>query len=215
MTDSPTDLELARAWKAGDSSAADALFERYYEPVARFFCNKAGDAADDLVQRTFLACVEGIGRLQSPASFRSYLFGVAYRLLCRHWRERGREQGRVDLETVAVHDLDPSPSRVLVQRGEQRLVLEALRRLPINAQVVLELHYWEGLGGAEIAEVLEIPLGTAKTWILRGKKALADRLGRIEADGELLHSTLTDLEGWARGLRARAGLGEPSGGGAS
>jgi RNA polymerase sigma-70 factor (ECF subfamily) len=211
MTASPSDLELARAWKAGDRVAADALFERYYEPVARFFCNKAGDAADDLVQRTFLACVEGIERLERPEGFRSYLFGVAYRLLCRHWRERGREGGRVDLDTAAAHDLDPSPSRVLAQRREQRLVLEGLRRLPINWQVVLELHYWEGLHGAEIAEVLEIPLGTAKTWLLRGRKALAVQLGRIEADGELLQSTLSDLEGWARGLRARMGLGDPRG----
>ncbi len=202
---SATDHQLARAWKAGDRDAADQLFERYYEPVARFFCNKVGDAADDLVQRTFVACVEGIERLEKPEGFRRYLFGVAYRLLCRHYRERRRERGRVDFDSTAVHDMDPSPSRVFARQEQQRLLLEGLRRLPLNQQVVLELHYWEGLRGEDIAEVLQIPLGTAKTWLLRGRKALGKQLDRIAKDGEILRSTKSDLEGWARGLREQAG----------
>ncbi|MEM7151309.1 MAG: sigma-70 family RNA polymerase sigma factor [Myxococcota bacterium] len=199
------DHALALAWKAGDRAAADQLFERYYEPVARFFCNKAGEAADDLVQKTFLACLEGIERLQRPEDFRRYLFGVAYRLLCRHYRSLRRTPPQVDFDEVTALDLDPSPSRVVARRREQRLILEGLRRLPLNQQVVLELHYWEGMRGSDIAQVLDIPLGTAKTWLLRGRKALAKALGSIAADHRVLESTLSNLEGWARALREHIG----------
>lgn len=204
-----SDHALALAWKAGDKTAADQLFERYYEPVARFFCNKAGEAADDLVQKTFLACLEGIERLQRPEDFRRYLFAVAYRLLCRHYRTLRRTPPRVDFDEVTALDLDPSPSRVVARRREQRLVLEGLRRLPLNQQVVLELHYWEGMRGSDIAEILDIPLGTAKTWLLRGRKALAKVLASIADDHRVLESTLSNLEGWAQALREQIGAAEP------
>ena len=100
-----------------------------------------------------------------------------------------------------------SPTQVLAARQEQRLLLLALRRLPVDHQVALELHYWEGLTAAEIGAVLDLPLGTAKTRIRRGRALLEVQLRGIADSPELLHSTLANLEGWARQLRAQV-LGE-------
>jgi DNA-directed RNA polymerase specialized sigma24 family protein len=54
-----TDIELLEAWRGGDRRAGEQLFERHYAAVARFFRNKLEFGVDDLIQRTFLACVEG------------------------------------------------------------------------------------------------------------------------------------------------------------
>ncbi|MCB9750716.1 MAG: RNA polymerase sigma factor [Myxococcales bacterium] len=197
-----TDLELARAWRRGDRAAGEQLFERHYAAVARFFRNKVDDdAADDLVQKTFLACVEGLERFREQASFRTYLFAIAYRLLCRLYRARRRHPAPIDFDVVTVQALDPSPSAIVARRDEQRLLLEALRRLPFNYQVALELVYWESMTAADAAAVLEIPLGTAKTWIRRARQALTRTLGELSTSDELLRSTLSNLSDWARSLR--------------
>lgn len=62
-----SDEELLAAWRAGERRAGELLFERYYEPVARFFFNKT-DAAAELIQQTFLACVEGAAKFRGPGA---------------------------------------------------------------------------------------------------------------------------------------------------
>lgn len=206
------DTALVAAWRDGDADAGERLFDRYYEPVVRFFRNKTDDAScRDLVQKTFLACVEGLERYREEASFRTYLFSIAYRLLCRLYRARRRHPAPIDFAIVTVQALDPSPSAIVARRDEQRLLLEALRRLPFNYQVALELVYWESMTAADAAAVLEIPLGTAKTWVRRARQSLTRILGEIATSDELLRSTLSDLNDWARSLRAQlAGSGGAS-----
>lgn len=196
-----SDAELVDAWRAGDRGAGEALFERHYDAVARFFHNKVGEAASDLIQRTFLACCEASQRYRGDGTFRSYLFAIAYRLMCKHFEEQRSD--RLDFESVSAHDVSPSANEVLVQQQEQRLVLEALRRIPLEHQVLLELHYWEQMTVAESAAVLGLPLGTAKTRLRRARELLDDRLGALATSPELLASTAANLEGWARAIRGR------------
>ncbi len=202
-----SDGGLVEAWRGGDRDAGRRLFVRHYAGVARFFRNKVGEAGPDLIQRTFLACVEGRERFRHEASFRSYLFSIAYKVLCKHFREQRRDEQRregkaVDFESMSAHELT-SPLSGVAARQEQRLLLEGLRRLPVDYQVVLELHYWEGMSAADLAEVLAIPLGTAKTRLRRGRELLEARLKELSATAALLQSTLINLDRWAAQLRVQ------------
>ncbi len=203
MTATRSDEELLTAWRAGERAAGEALFERYYEPVARFFLNKT-DAEAELIQQTFLACVEGAAKFRGEGSFRSFLFAIAYRQLCRHYRDRRGE--RVDLAEVSVAAMDPSPSRVLIEGEELKLLLAGLRRIPVDCQVALELLYWERLTTVEMAAVLEIPEGTVKSRLRRGRALLREAIEALARSPDLAASTLLGLETWASALRARAGL---------
>jgi RNA polymerase sigma factor (sigma-70 family) len=196
------DAACLEAWRAGDRTAGQELFARYYEPVARFFINKVGDASADLIQRTFLACVEGLDRFRGDGSFRSYLFAVAYRQLCRHYRDN--KGNRIDLDSVSAVALDPSLSGLVVEREEMRLFLAGLRQVPLELQVVLELHYWEQCSVAEMATALAIPEGTVKSRLRRGREQLRAAVERLAARPELAASTVHGLETWAREVRARA-----------
>lgn len=203
VTAARRDEELLAAWRAGDREAGELLFERYYEPVARFFLNKT-DAGAELIQQTFLACVEGAPRFRGESSFRSFLFAIAYRQLCRHYRDRRGD--RVDLAEVSVAAMDPSPSQALIEGEELRLLLAGLRRIPVDCQVVLELLYWEQLTTVEMAAVLEIPEGTVKSRLRRGRALLREAIEALAEDPALAGSTLLGLETWASALRARVGL---------
>ena len=198
------DLALFAAWQSGDRQAGEALFERYYDALARFFHNKVSESAtSDLIQNTFLACVEGRARIVGTSGFRGYLFGVAHNLLRRHYRGRRNEGDSLDLDHISASELEPSMSQILGARQEQRLLLEALRRIPIDCQIICELHYWEQLGTSEIAEILGVPGGTVKSRLQRGRRLLEEQLALLASSKELLHTTLSNLEKWAADLRHR------------
>lgn len=199
-----SDRALLDAWRGGDRRAGSALFHRHYAMVSRFFRSKA-NAADvaDLIQTTFVACVEGQERYEGAGAFRSYLLGIAFRLLCRHYRSKRRFDARIELDSVSAADLAPSPSELLAARQEERLLLAALRRIPLEHQTLLELVFWEDFTAADAAAVLGIPLGTAKSRIRRAHQLLRDALAAQADSPAVLESTLTRLDDWARGLRAR------------
>ena len=85
--------------------------------------------------------------------------------------------------------------------SEEKLLLAALRAIPVELQLVLELHYWEEMTMAEIAEVIEVPVGTAKSRMRRAKEKLEAAMGAISADPSLRQSTVSGLDDWAKGLR--------------
>lgn len=200
----PTDKDLLRAWGTGDLEAGNALFERHYPAMARFFHNKVDREAEDLIQRTFLACVEGRARFEERSSFRTYLFAIANNVLRRHLRTRLRHADPATLDSTALHDLAPSASTLLAQTHEQRALLAALRRVPLPVQVLMELYYWERLTAREIGEILGLPTASAKTQIRRGRllvrRVLQDCLGRPADEAQ---TSTDDLERWADELRGR------------
>lgn len=195
------DLELLEAWRKGDRAAGEQLFERHFDAIARFFRNKVDRGIDDLIQRTFLACVESKDRFRGEASFRTFLFAVAHNVLGKHYRSQRRHGDKIDFGVTSVHDLSPSPSVVVAKHHEHRVLLQALRRIPIEHQIVLELYYWEKLSAAEVGGVLDVPEGTARTRIRRAKKLLEEQMHRLIEDKVLLESTLINLDAWAASLR--------------
>lgn len=195
-----TDLERLEAWRSGDQAAGRALLERHYESLARFFRNKVGADAPDLVQRTMLACIESRDRFRGDASFRTYLFTIARNELSAYFRRSHRE---LDLGEQSIADLGTSPSVGLGRRQEQRLLLEALRRVSIDAQITLELYYWEQLTTREIAEVLGIPAGTVRSRLRLARDAVEAQLAALSLSRKVLASTVEGFERWMRSMQAR------------
>ena len=200
-------MELLEAWRNGQQRAGKLLFERHFDAIDRFFRRKAGAEASDLVQKTFLGCLEGIDNFRGEGSFRSWLFAVAYRQLCRYYRTQANEKVDFDAHTSSAQDLDPTPSSIVGRLHTHQMLLEALRKIPLEFQVALELHYWEQMSDAEIARALGVPHGTMKSRIRRGRALLAACLNEMNsaADSqERLPDAETNFEAWAEQLRMLA-----------
>jgi RNA polymerase sigma-70 factor (ECF subfamily) len=196
------DEELLEAWRGGDQDAGSALFERHFDSLYRFFRNKAHGPVEDLVQDTFLACVGRRDALRGDASFRTYLFTVARHELYAHWRKHARRADDVDIGEISLADLATSPSGLIARRAEHKLLLQALRAIPLDLQIALELTYWENMDGPELAEILGIPEGTVRSRLRRARELLEARMSELAEDPGVLQSTTTDLDGWARSLAA-------------
>jgi RNA polymerase sigma-70 factor (ECF subfamily) len=201
--DEPSDGALLERWRAGDTASGEALFERYYDMVERFFLNKVSSNVQDLVQETFIRCVESRDRIRDNDRFRVYMFGIAYNVLSGHLRERYRGDRAIDFNEDSVHDLAPGPGSVVAQRREHRLLIEALRNIPVDDQVLLELHYWEQLTTHQMAEVLGIPVGTARGQLQRARSKLEEVMQRLAESPQDLSSTLARLDDWAAECRQR------------
>jgi RNA polymerase sigma factor (sigma-70 family) len=199
------DFELLQAWQAGDDRSGEQLFRSHYKAVLRFFHNKAGTAAHDLVQRTFLACLEARERIRDGSSFRAFLFGIARNVLFDHYRLARRDREHLAFETVSVEDLRPTPSSVIAHAREAELLLQALRKIPVEGQMILEMYYWEGMGAREIGEAIGMPEPTVRTKIRRARLRLEQEIAVSEATPALRRSTVEGLETWAR--RIRDGIG--------
>jgi RNA polymerase sigma factor (sigma-70 family) len=175
-----TDTELLASWGAGCRDSANELIDRYFPTVHRFFRNKVGAEIEDLVQQTFLACVEGRERFKQHSSFKTFLLGIARYQLFTHYHKRRRE--RLDFSLSSTRDLGTSPTGIVAKREDEQLVVRALQQIPLDAQIVLELAYWEELDGLELARVLEVPLNTAYSRLRRAKLSLRTKLRELAPD---------------------------------
>lgn len=196
---SDTDIRLLQAWQDGEPSAGDELFGRHFRSVFRFFRSKVDDAlAEDLTQATFLGCMRGRDGLRDHGSFRTYLFAIARNELYLHFRRRGRQDKVLDFRSVSVADLATGPSSMLAAKEEQQLLLEALRLIPVDFQISIELYYWEGLSTEELAEVLGIPAGTVRSRLTRAREQIGRRMQEIARSPRLAAHTIEHFERWAK-----------------
>jgi RNA polymerase sigma factor (sigma-70 family) len=198
----PSDAALLGAWQQGDRAAGEELFERYYGVLARFFANKVGEDPRDLIHDSLLGCISGHARLRDHQSFRAFLFSIAYNQLRKHYERQRRHGQRFDPTTQSSADLAPGPSTILGRGAEERLLLDSLRCIPVEHQVVLELFYWEGLKSTEIADILGEPHGTVRSRLRRARQLLAQAMETSAADPKVYAETTSDLDGWVAKIRA-------------
>lgn len=197
-----TDFDLLDAWRRGARAAADRLLRRHFDSIYCFFFNNKIDSGfEDLIKRTFLACVKSKDQFRGQSSFRTDLFTVARNELYRHFKRSRRERDASDLTTMSVLDLETTPTRKIARHKEQ-LSLEALRTIPVDLQICIELHYWEEFSTAELALVLRIPQGTAKSRLRRASEALEASMAELVGQGSPLHqSTMMNFDRWAQSIR--------------
>ena len=178
----------------GDAGAGNTLFERHFDSIYRFFVYKVERDVHDLVQRTFLGCMEARSRFRGDSSFRTFLFAIARNELRQHYRNKTRD-GVLDFTTSSLAELAPTPSTIARHKGQTRMLLTALRSLPVDLQLLLELHYLEGLTGPALAEVLEIPEGTVRSRLQRARETAAAKLTALGGE-------TPEIARWADALRA-------------
>ena len=173
------DADLLEAWRAGDTQAGAALYDRHADAVARLFANKIAIGTDDLVQQTFMLLVESRDRIREGLSVRAFVLGIARNVLRDHVRKLAR--GRVvDPEVDAMADLAPGPTTMIGHNREQRLLLAGLRRLPLEHQIGLELYYWEEMDAREIAEVMGISHSAMRSRLARARALLSEAMAQLD-----------------------------------
>src|SRR5215467_2342694 len=186
------DDELVRRLRTGDEAAYEDLLQRFQQPVYNLafrLLSSPGDASD-VVQEVFLKVFRNVGHFRRQSSLKTWIYRITVNEAHnqRRWffRHRSREVG-LDDETDegcsrTVADSGRSPFDCAFDREKHVLIENALARInPLFREVVV-LRDIEDMSYEEIAEVLQMSLGTVKSRIMRGREALREELtGRLEA----------------------------------
>ncbi len=168
-------LMVAFSRGASSDSSKEAfgeLFSRYKQPVFGFFRRRVVDAslAEELTQETFLAVLGAAGRYEPSATFRTYLYAIAFNVLRAH---RRKAAFRAMFWSANAGEKEP------VARGslDADVVLrDAVGRLDRVDREILLLREFEELSYAEIAELLKLPLNTVRSRLFRARMALRELL---------------------------------------
>jgi RNA polymerase sigma-70 factor, ECF subfamily len=169
---------VARA-QLGDLHALDAVLAAVQAPLFRHLAAALGDehAAEDALQEVLFTISRRLGTLRDPQWFRAWAYRIANRTAMRHGRRLRRA-----LEAVDPLVLSEIPADADVEAVEPELLAELasmVNALPPASRVVVRLHYLEGLTQPEVAEALEISVGTVKSRLSYGLGALRKRMGSI------------------------------------
>jgi RNA polymerase sigma-70 factor, ECF subfamily len=174
-THTATDSELIRRAARSDHAAFDALYRRHSDRVFRIALRRLRDrgSAEDAMQETFAAVWRSAGSYRAErGSGTAWLYTVARNAIVDRARRRPVEPSD---PPDAVFD-GPGPDAETEAAWLRDRLYDAVRRLPEEQRVVIELAYWRGLSQSEIADRLVLPLGTVKTRTRAGLARLADAL---------------------------------------
>jgi RNA polymerase sigma-70 factor (ECF subfamily) len=175
--DSRTDAELIGLVADGDHRAFEELHRRYARPVLGIALRRIGDRgrAEDATQDTFASLWRSAGRFDpTRGKATSWLVTVARNAIIDGLRRR--PEATVE-SPPDVAEPGPGPDDAAESEWVTWRVHRALETLPDHERTLVELAYWSGLSQSEIADHLEIPLGTVKTRTRSALSRLADELG--------------------------------------
>jgi RNA polymerase sigma-70 factor, ECF subfamily len=181
------EAELVHELQAGSETAFDWLVTHYHAPVYNLILSMLGDTSDaaDGSQEVFLKAFRGIRKFRQGSSLKTWLYRIAIREALNHkrWFKRHLQKNvSIDAEPaegqarIEILDLGATPFEQLASHEIQVAVQDALQQVPDVFRSAVILRDLEGLSYEEVAEVLECSVGTVKSRILRGRRALKEIL---------------------------------------
>src|ERR1051326_7764485 len=150
-----SDEALMLEFQHGSRDAFDELFARYREPLYGFFRRRltSKDRDEDLAQETFLAVIRAAVRYEPRAMVKTYLYGIALKLLAAERRKLSGNESQIDDDQELAED---GPS------AEALWVRQALEKLNAGEREILMLREYEQLNYAEIAELMRLPVNRSE-----------------------------------------------------
>jgi RNA polymerase sigma-70 factor (ECF subfamily) len=180
------DAELVRKSLTGDQRACRDLVRRYQRPVFSVLMRvvRRAEDAEDLAQETFVRMFRALDRYDPERPFTAWLFTIATRLAIDHLRRRRiqtvsltvSEPGSTEEHELDVMDHGLRPDEVTSNAEEERITQDLIDSLPEHYRIVVLLRHQQDLSYEEIAEALNLPLGTVKARIHRARALLKQRI---------------------------------------
>jgi RNA polymerase sigma-70 factor, ECF subfamily len=183
FVDSPhePDERLALRIQQGEQVALAALVERHHHRLIGFLYRLTGGdraLAEDLAQESFLRVLRSIGQYRYPRPFKAWLYAIATNIARDHYKsaESRRTTNTDDSNQELLPQYSEQPEETLLDWDEGQRVAAAITALPDHQREVVILRYYQELSLAEIAEALEIPVGTVKSRLSIGLMRLKNLL---------------------------------------
>lgn len=185
------DRELVAAAQRGEPYAFEKLLKKYRKSVYYMLLKmvKNSDDAEDLTQEAFAKAFNSIGKFDAKFAFSTWLFRIATNNCIDYIRKKRVSTISIDAPIEGddgggmkfdVRDTDPDPNAAMLKEQRREYLQKALDQLPAKYRALVELRYFKEYSYEEVAETLEIPLGTVKAQLFRARELLAQELKNIK-----------------------------------
>lgn len=185
MTD---DRLLLQQAQEGDRRAFEGLIGLHSPKVYNLALGYTGrhHDAEEIAQTVFVKVWKALPQFRGASAFSTWLYRLTLNACTDHYRRERKRRGDLSLDDpdlAPIRDAAPSPEEIVIQREEEAILRKALAELPEQHRVILILREMDGLDYQEIAQVLELQVGTVKSRLARARRALREKL---LAEGNLL-----------------------------
>lgn len=189
----PIDPRLVEDAKRGNLQAFEGIIRHYQDHIFRFLFHFTGhpSEAEDVAQETFLMVHRKLHLHQSGQPFTGWLFTIARNLAVSHHRKRAPAPYDPEVVAGAIRDVSDSPEEALLMKEAADEVHLSLQRLPEEFREVLILRYLLDLPLQDVAQLLEIPEGTAKSRVFKARNQLRDIMVKNVGNQETFCKTTT------------------------
>jgi RNA polymerase sigma-70 factor (ECF subfamily) len=177
----PDEVWVARALESPE--AFEELVRRYQRRIFAYVLRHTNnrDNAEDLVQETFLRAFRSLRTFREGAAFGPWIYKIAVNV-CISAHQAQKPVESIEDEAETFRSALGNPEHDTLQRQSEEAVATALNNLPADYRQAMLLRHINGLSYQEIAEVMQVPLGTVKTWLFRGREQL---LATLQREGAL------------------------------
>lgn len=176
---------LVRRVQSNDHDAFRALYEIYKRRAWHFALSLSRDESlsADIVQDTFIEVYRSIKGLRNPEAFQAWFYRVLYSKVLLHVKERQKHRVHVESVELDTRISEADPLDKILAKEENRQIWSAVNELGPSYRIVLVLRYLEGMSDAEIAAIVQSPIGTVK-WRLHEGKARLIRILKSHTEKE-------------------------------
>lgn len=179
---------LLQKAQEGDRKAFEALVALHSRRVYNLALGYTGrhHDAEEIAQTVFVKVWKALPQFRGASAFSTWLYRLTLNACTDHYRRERKHREDLSLDDpdlAPIRDAAPSPEEIVIQREEEAILRKALAELPEQHRVILILREMDGLDYQEIAQVLELQVGTVKSRLTRARRALREKL---LAEGNLL-----------------------------
>ncbi len=185
------DLELVKQAKKNDPRSFEVLLKKYHKSVYYMLLKMVNNAddAEDLTQEAFAKAFNSLHKFDSKYAFSTWLFRIATNNCIDFIRKKRIQTVSIDTSysndegdnmTFDIKDPSLSPDDLMLKKQRKEYLKKAVDKLPAKYKKLVELRYFQELSYDEVAQELELPLGTVKAQLFRARELLSQELKYME-----------------------------------
>ncbi len=184
-----SDEALVKRVQQGDVNAYNILVIKYQHKVAQIISKFVGNTADvnDVAQEAFIKAYKAINSFRGESSFYTWLYRIVVNAAKSYLEANSKRKNHIDVDSEEFQSIDSqgvlaskeSPDRIIESQELQQVILGAMKELPEELKQAIMLREVEGMSYEDMADLLQIPIGTVRSRIFRARQFIEDRMSKF------------------------------------
>ena len=184
-----SDEAIVKRVQQGDVSAYNILVIKYQHKVAQIISKFVGNSADvnDVAQEAFIKAYKAINNFRGESSFYTWLYRIVVNAAKTYLESNSKRKNHIDVDSEEFQSIDAqgvltskeSPDKIIESQELQQVILSAMNELPEELRQAIMLREVEGMSYEDMADLLQIPIGTVRSRIFRARQFIEEKMSKF------------------------------------